>query len=353
MGMSFHRIWSCALLTVSLVLCGCNVNWLISAERVPNNPIDITPPWLNFAPEDVYVDGTYAYVAGGVNGLHIFDITDPLNPVWVNRVLTAYEADGVVVSDGYAYVAGGSSTTGGALQVIAVDPPALAQVITTVEMPSDAYCVALLDGYAFVGEGAGLKVVDIDPPGAASIVASAYDVGRCFDVAVSNGYAYAVTDDGLQIIDVDPVESAHVVHSLWSEFDYWPSPRVNSVAVSGGFAYVGISLPSCMPPSDGNLHVVDITPPEAAEDLGSVHLSRAPRDPGISGAIAYVVTELALLPSTPPILSRHLFSMSSICLAHRTASPSRMALHTSRVSTPDFMSSTCHLQSPWSFSQHR
>jgi PKD repeat protein len=69
------------------------------------NPVDITPPWLNFCAEDVCVDGNYAYIAGYVNGLHIFDISDPANPVWVNWVDTPGEAYGVAVSGGYAYVA--------------------------------------------------------------------------------------------------------------------------------------------------------------------------------------------------------------------------------------------------------
>ncbi len=55
---------------------------LTVSEKAPINPEDITPPHLNFAPQDVRYAGDYLYVAGHVTGTHIFDMTDPLNPVW-------------------------------------------------------------------------------------------------------------------------------------------------------------------------------------------------------------------------------------------------------------------------------
>jgi len=61
----------------------------VNDGSIPSNPVDVTPPWLNFSPYGICAVGGYAYIAGGANGLHIFDISDPSNPTWVNRVDTS------------------------------------------------------------------------------------------------------------------------------------------------------------------------------------------------------------------------------------------------------------------------
>ena len=69
---------------------------------------DITPLDLNFPPNDISVQGNYAYLAAEYAGLHIIDISDPANPYWVNVLLlddghNTAEANHVVGE--YAYVA--------------------------------------------------------------------------------------------------------------------------------------------------------------------------------------------------------------------------------------------------------
>ena len=67
-------------------LVGYRLGWVTVNDANPVNAIDVTPPWLNFSPWGVCVSGNYCYVAAGVNGLHIFDISNPAKPVWVNQV---------------------------------------------------------------------------------------------------------------------------------------------------------------------------------------------------------------------------------------------------------------------------
>ncbi len=76
---------------------------------VPSNPVDITPGWLNFSPYNVFIDGDYAYVAAGFNGLHMWDISEKENPVWLNSVSIDDELLCVAVSGDYAYAGSSQS----------------------------------------------------------------------------------------------------------------------------------------------------------------------------------------------------------------------------------------------------
>jgi hypothetical protein len=111
----------------------------VVSRDVAFNLVEVTPPWLNFIPQDIFVEGNYAYVAGGLKGLHIFNISDPLNPFWVNWVdIPVYKYEGyaysVHVSGGYAFIAAGYS----GLQIIDVDPPESASIVKSVQIPDIA-----------------------------------------------------------------------------------------------------------------------------------------------------------------------------------------------------------------------
>ena len=68
---------------------------------------------------DVYVAGSYAYVADGDSGLQIIDISDPANPILVGTYDTSGFADDVYVVGSHAYVADRDS----GLQIVKLPPP--------------------------------------------------------------------------------------------------------------------------------------------------------------------------------------------------------------------------------------
>jgi PKD repeat protein len=193
----------------------------------PANAVDVTPPWLNFSPRGVCIDGNYAYVAADVNGLHIFDITDPVNPVWVNSIDTPGWAYDVAVSNGYAYVADYDS----GLQIIDIDPIESAHIVNFLVPLGSVVSVAVANGYAYIAGGCDFKIVDVNPPESASIIKS-LDMLSASDVVVLNGYAY-VTDGerGLHIIDVKQPDSAYIVQSVVTR-------NAAGVVVANGYAYV-------------------------------------------------------------------------------------------------------------------
>ncbi len=256
-------------------VCPVDVGW------TPGYPIGVTPHWLNFCPRDISVQGNYAYVAGDVNGLHIFDVSDPANPVWVNQVQTAHGINQIAIMGAYAY-AGSVDRDEEAygLVIFDIDPPESACIVNTVDLPSECEELTVSGGYAYTAAGgAGLQIVDIDPPQSAYIVNTVDISGSAWSVAVSGEYAYVAAESpsGLQIIDIDPPETAHIVKEVISDDpDFHPT----GVAASGGYAYVA---------SDQmELHVIDIDPP------GSAYIYKVVADAfggevAVSGDYAYLL----------------------------------------------------------------
>jgi len=243
------------------------------------NPVDVTPPWLNLVFQDIYIDGNYAYIASPLeNSLVIFDISNPLNPVWVNFVSVLNSSTGVYVSNGYAYVVGNSFY----LSIIDIDPPESAHVVKYVATPDYDFIsgVCVSNGFAFVTEvDYGLRIIDIDPPESAYIVKSVPTSGSAIRVCVSNGFAYVASGyHGLQIIDIDPPESAYIVKSVDDIY------FATDVYVSGSFAYV----------TDGyvnKLEIVDIDPPESANIVKTVNTHVQGKRIHISDGYAYLVDD--------------------------------------------------------------
>jgi len=299
-------------------------------------PVDVTPPLLNFSSNLVVVDGDYGYIARGDLGLHIYDLSDPVNPVLINMFDTPGSANKVVLSGGYAYVADGDS----GLQIIDISTPESAFTVSSVVTPGSAETFVLSGSYAYVLDE-NLQVIDIDPPELAYLVNSVATPGSATKVEVSGGYAY-VSDGDLQIIDIDPPESASIVNFIEPYFyfegftvsgdyvyiqshskiqDYSCSLQIfdiqtpesanevkndvqggrfeSEITVSGGYAYVGQEF--------FGLRIIDIDPPESACTVGSVVLSTYAIS--LSGNLAYVISSNGLcvinieLPESPYLVS--------------------------------------------------
>jgi len=79
---------------------------VIKVTVVPEGPLEITPQWINFEPDRIAVHGNSILVPDSFNGLHIFDVTDPLDPAWAGLMKTngpvddfdVYEDNALIVS---------------------------------------------------------------------------------------------------------------------------------------------------------------------------------------------------------------------------------------------------------------
>lgn len=231
---------------------------------------DVTPANLNFACKKIAVNGNKLYTASGVNGLHIFDITSPLNPVWLKMVDTPGSAENLFVSSGYAYVADEE----GGLNIIDVDPPASAGTVKTVATPAKALGVSAMGGYVYVGcEVAGVAVVYAVIPEGAYWVKTIDTPGYVRGVKVYGDYVYAAAgSSGLQIIDVYPLETAFIAKEI-------PMGYANDVTTTPGFAYVS---------DGGGMQIVDVDPVAESYIAGTVSTGWGTYGACIRNKIAYV-----------------------------------------------------------------
>lgn len=104
------------------------------------------------------IDGDLLYIANEFDGVRIFDVTDPVNPVELGRFDTAGPLAGIAVDGDYAYCA----ELGGGLHVLNVIDPSNPDEIALVSPGSEALDVALHPEYAFVASGSqGIQVVRV------------------------------------------------------------------------------------------------------------------------------------------------------------------------------------------------
>jgi hypothetical protein len=149
----------------------------------------------------VTVVGGYVYVADGENGLYIYDVSDPTNPVQMGHVDT-YFADDVAVAGAYAYVA--DETAG--LRIIDVSNPAYPfEVASYNTWPQGrGREVTIMDHYALVaGQETGLWVVDISVPSSPVEIGWLYTPGEARGISEANNTIYvAALSGGLDVLQL-------------------------------------------------------------------------------------------------------------------------------------------------------
>jgi hypothetical protein len=160
--------------------------------------IDITDP---ADPMFAYLDNTGSaqdlafaddvlYVAD-VNGVQVFDVADPLNPVTlVNDLVLPGSTQTVVVAGDYAYA--GGLTAG--LSVLDISDPAMTSEVTTLDMDGRGY-LAIEGDRAFVSASDGVHIVDITDP------TQPTELG----VFVAERREAVAADDRLWVLGVDTV----------------------------------------------------------------------------------------------------------------------------------------------------
>ncbi len=171
-------------------------------------------------PTAIDIRGNHAYVTENFNGLRIFDITDPEQPEEVGAHIpgpkSGYCAD-VFVSGSYAYVAGrkyreSTETTAGGLRILDINDPENPVEVSFYETPGYTVAVSASGDYAYVADkDAGLLVVNVANPASPSPTAVLENKNRyATDVYIQDNYAY-ITEarEGFRIVDIsDPANPA-------------------------------------------------------------------------------------------------------------------------------------------------
>ncbi|HQN97480.1 MAG TPA: hypothetical protein PLM61_13970 [Thermoanaerobaculales bacterium] len=226
--------------------------------------------------EAIAAAGSHVYVANGMSGLRIIDVSNPSAPVEVGvSDVTNELALDVAVAGSRAYVA--YATLG--LRVIDVSVPSQPAVVGAVDTPGTAMGVAVAGSHAFVADGgSGLRVISIANPAAPVEVGAIDTPGSALDVAVSGSHAL-VADyyAGLRVISVANPAAPAEVGSLST-----PS-STTAVAVAGNVAFVARQY--------YGVQLVDVSDPAAPAGRGRLRTYGSDLDVTVSSGLAYVTAD--------------------------------------------------------------
>jgi len=183
-----------------------DVIYIIEACQIQGSPDD------TYIPNDIFVEGNYAYIADANNGLSIYNIVG--TPYFVGNCSTNGEARHVYIKDDLAYVANGLS---GAVVVDVSDKynPFVIETYPTTGLSNE---IAALGDHIFVADGEnGLKIIEratgntqyLDTDGFAY---SVYVQGQ--DRFEEDHVYLADKENGLFVIDISDINDPYVLGTL-------------------------------------------------------------------------------------------------------------------------------------------
>ncbi len=227
---------------------------------------------------DVAKHGDYVYLATSQSGLHVFDVSDPENPV-----LTDYyednrgsSADVVVDENGeYAYVADGL----GGLMVFNVSDPDNIELTASLNTNGYPQGIDMSGDYVYLANGRnrGVAIVDVSNPEEPELVANLESEGYSADVKVSGDFLYFCDSSpaGLRIIDVSDPANPNQVSSIETP------GYCNMISLQGNYAYIADGR-------DGGLRVIDIFNPRNPREVGTYDTPGYANGLTVAGDYAYI-----------------------------------------------------------------
>jgi len=236
----------------------------------PNNPKQIALI-RDFCPYlepvlGVAVRGTSAFVASGLGGVRIFDISSPLAPVRLSYLLFPKEsATAIAVHTNHAYVT--TATFGDlnpvtALHVVDVTDPTQPQPKAKLPLAGQATDVAMLgDGrhVLVTAQAAGLFVVHVEDPSAPTVVGQYTLAEQALGMSVEgNQVCIADAAAGLHVLDLsNPAQPRRL--------GLYGAPGAVDVSSGGSTAFVSMG--------SRGLHAVDLSDPTNPRLLGTATLT--------------------------------------------------------------------------------
>jgi hypothetical protein len=179
---------------------------------------------------DVYVYAGYAYVADGMEGLQVIDVSDRKKPTIIGHADTSGFAAGVYVTENYAYVADKDQ----GLAIFDVKTPGSPANTAAIQTPGEALAVVVSGDYAYVADGTqGLAVIHVQDKTQPRIVGTLDLNGTAGGIYVDANYAYvAAGAQGLAVVSIAEKNSPALVSTVNTP------GTARKVSVSGSYAYV-------------------------------------------------------------------------------------------------------------------
>ncbi len=241
--------------------------------------------------------GTRLYVAARYAGLHLFDVSEPKAPTKLGTYIV--ENNNLIVSDvsvdPTTQIAAVVATYFRTIHLVDVSDGAAPKLVSVSKSGASAVAIGRSGSTAWLA-GGGILRFDLAAPGGPAELANFGPKGgdETRDVTAVDGRVYvAQYVSGLQIIEAAP--APRVIGAL-----AMPLPTM-SVAVHGSRAYVGLdaTYPMIL---RGELHVVDLSVPEAPVAQGKVIFAGRPAQVRWVGpGLVYVTTgELQVIDVSDP-----------------------------------------------------
>lgn len=230
---------------------------------------------------DVFVDGSYAYVANNKTnrGFSVADVSDPSAPFVVRDLDIGGKGNAVTKQGNYAYVGVEKASKG--LAIVNVSNPVAA---TTVNVGDKGTAVAASGNYLYVGTYAdsnSFRIFNISNP-ASPLSVKTLNFNKVQAIAIDGNYAYVgLYDDtnSFRVVDIATPSSASAIASL--DVD----EEVNAIAISGFFAFVGTD------DDEDSLRIVNIATPSNPSQVVSLDVDGAIEGLSVAGDYLYVALD--------------------------------------------------------------
>ncbi len=215
--------------------------------------------------EGVAVSNGYAYVADGLAGLRVLEVSDPHRPreIGVYELASPASAEYVIVDGAVLYLAAGDL----GLLLLDVSQPSSPHEIGRIDTPGSASHLWMEEDLAFVADwDGGLQVIDLSDPSAPRAVGALELPGPAKRVTVQGNHAYVVEGNppdvlgnpGVRVIDVsDPSSPVDVA------FVFLGSEQVEAVVTGDYLVVAGLF---------GPVTSLDISQPESPRQVRQIRI---------------------------------------------------------------------------------
>lgn len=205
------------------------------------------PGFLN----GIDVASGFAYIAAGLDGLHVVDVNDPTAPWRISTVDTPGNANDVRVEGDHVYLADGTA----GLLVVDVSNPGAPFIVGGIDTSGVATDLVIRGNRVFVADGpAGVAAVDVTDPGSPWVLGTIDTPGNARGIdAVDDLVLVADAEGGVVVIDATDPASMAVAGSTHTRGG---QSRAADVVVSGRTAYVADGAGNL-----GGLRVIDFRVP--------------------------------------------------------------------------------------------
>jgi hypothetical protein len=159
------------------------------------------PPDLSHVVFDVAARGDLVFLAAGLRGLRVIDVSTPDQPQFVGSRVTSAAAMSVALIDNYAVVAVASR----GIQVFDIQTPALPIPVGAYDTNGAASFVAITGDAAFVAdETGGMHIFDIGTPAGPILVGTIAAPNRILGATADASFVYAVDEVNGLIVTQTP-----------------------------------------------------------------------------------------------------------------------------------------------------